>query len=301
MNLQETTFEGAVVAFRTFLSDNGLDEPILWVFQEDTLSREQKTLTYDFWLKLPLPEENESFARMHFELGKRRGFGLGLAAFAQCDEGVCCGFVVPTDEEDAQYMFMGPEHLKFSFITSDMPVAKVVRNDMRWRMLKSFAMHSKPGCFFVYLASKADLQLQRLLALIETYKASVAEAASLFERYRGISVSQLGRARFEGLGNSGFIDPERTIQYHYHGIGLCVEYPDREIDWDFGHNGRMDGFDAWRLLRFAMNGTNDFAEFEQEENLNRVFAEAEQKDLIQRPFQKFQDRLYYLSPRAKQS
>lgn len=115
MTLGDTTFEDAVRAFIAFLADNGMDKPILWVFTEDVYSRKTDKFETDFWLKLPLPADNEKFARRHFELGKRKGFGLALTAFASCDEGLCCSFVVPTDDEDAQYMLMGPEHLKLFF------------------------------------------------------------------------------------------------------------------------------------------------------------------------------------------
>jgi len=102
MTLADTSFDEAKKAFADFLSQNGFDVPILWVFREDVLSRKTDRYEKDFWLKLPLPDENEELARSHFEFGKKQGFGLGLSAFASCPEGLCCSFVVPADDEDAQ-------------------------------------------------------------------------------------------------------------------------------------------------------------------------------------------------------
>ena len=161
MGIAETSFTEAKREFVEFLTANGLTEPILWVFEEDILSRITERFRKDFWLRLPLPQENETFAEMHFELGKRRGFGVALIAFARCDRGLCCSFIVPADDEDAQYMLMGPEHLKYSFISSEMPVAKVVHSGLLWRMMGSLPIIFRAGCHFVYLAKKADLKRER--------------------------------------------------------------------------------------------------------------------------------------------
>ena len=139
------------------------------------------------------------------------------------------------------------------------------------------------------------LDLERLLALIEDYQASVNEAALLFEKHKGIQPNDLARARFEGLSDDGFIDPQKTIEYYYHGIGLCVTYPDKVVDWDFGHDGRMDGFDLHRLWIYAESGTDRFPEFRRKGTLEQAFAEAAGRGFIQKLFRQVQDNLYYLS------
>jgi len=35
-----------------------------------------------------------------------------------------------------------------------------------------------------------------------------------------------------------------------HGIGMEINIDGTKIDFDFGHNGELDGFDAWRLFHF---------------------------------------------------
>lgn len=137
--------------------------------------------------------------------------------------------------------------------------------------------------------------VERLIKMIKEFQANVLEAASLFEKYKGVTQSKLARSRFEGLATDGFLDPEQTIEYYFHGIGLCVTFPNRRIDWDFGLNGRIDGFDAWRLWIFATEGTDNFPEFKQKENLDKVFREAEIQGIIHMPFKNLKDGLHYLS------
>lgn len=138
--------------------------------------------------------------------------------------------------------------------------------------------------------------IERLIEMIHEYQVKILEAASLFEKYKGIVKSELSRSRFEGLPNAGFLDPEQTIEYYFHGIGLCVTFPNRVVDWDFGHNGRLNGFDAWRLWIFATEGTDQFPEFRQKEVLEKTFIEAEIQGIIKKRFENLQDNLYYLSP-----
>lgn len=158
MTLADTSFEDAKKIFTVFLADNGMDARILWVFREDVYSRRTDKFETDFWLKLPLPSENEKLAKHHFEFGKRKGFGLALTAFASCDEGLCCSFVVPTDDEDAQYMLMGPQHLKYSFVSRDMPAAKVVCSKLLWKLFRFLPWWFQSGNHFVYLESKSELR-----------------------------------------------------------------------------------------------------------------------------------------------
>lgn len=40
-------------------------------------------------------------------------------------------------------------------------------------------------------------------------------------------------------------------EYSFHGGGLYAKIENVEIDFDFGENDRVDGFDAWRLWKFA--------------------------------------------------
>jgi Domain of unknown function (DUF6896) len=96
------------------------------------------------------------------------------------------------------------------------------------------------------------------------------------------------------LPREGFLDAGKSIAYSFHGIGCHVALPDGEIDWDFGNEGRLDGFDAWRLWCFAEGGTRLFPEFKNKSVLDKTFAEAISHGMIHRPFKHLQDDLYYL-------
>ena len=41
------------------------------------------------------------------------------------------------------------------------------------------------------------------------------------------------------------------FKFSFHGIGCCAECADFTVDFDFGDDGSIEGFDAFRLARFA--------------------------------------------------
>lgn len=90
----------------------------------------------------------------------------------------------------------------------------------------------------------------RLLRLIRDYQSRVAESLILLER-AGI--------RRPGSALEWVVDdvPQRGelgggARYFKHGYGCAVQTPEWSVDFDFGeHDGRTDGFDAWRLKEFA--------------------------------------------------
>ncbi|MBA4239552.1 MAG: hypothetical protein C0448_02410 [Sphingobacteriaceae bacterium] len=49
--------------------------------------------------------------------------------------------------------------------------------------------------------------------------------------------------------------------YSFHGCGLYAELNGVEIDFDFGDNNRVDGFDAWRLKHFAESKKSIYPNF----------------------------------------
>jgi hypothetical protein len=157
MIIAQTSFDEAVGEFKKFLAENNIPSEILWLFKEDVFSRNVEFHALDFWLKLPLPEENEKLAEKHYEIGRQKNFGLGLSAFALCEGKVCCAVVIPKDKEDSEYMLMSPEYLKFSCVIG-MPVARAVRSSLRWKLFRLLPFKYKQGNFLVYLQSKKDLQ-----------------------------------------------------------------------------------------------------------------------------------------------
>jgi hypothetical protein len=161
MIISETSFAEAVEGFKEFLGGNGLPTEILWVFSEDVFSRNVKFSEREFWLKLPLPEENEKLAERHYKTGQQKNLGVGILAFALCENKICCNLVVSRDAEDSEYLFMSPKYLKFSFI-NDLPIAKAVRNSFRWTIFKLLPFKYRKGNFPDYLESKRNLQFRRV-------------------------------------------------------------------------------------------------------------------------------------------
>jgi len=50
---------------------------------------------------------------------------------------------------------------------------------------------------------------------------------------------------------------EHELAFNFHGIGCLIQQPDATVDFDFGPDGRVGGFDSWRLLQF-LESCNDY-------------------------------------------
>lgn len=161
MIIVETSFPQAVEKFKIFLAENNLPTEILWVFCEDTFSRKTEFYEADFWLKLPLPEENEKLTEKYYKIGQTRNFGVCLSAFALCEKKICCSLVIPKDKKDSEYLFMSPESLKFSFV-KHMPTARVVRSSLMWKIFNLLPFRYRKGNFLVYLQSKDELRFRSI-------------------------------------------------------------------------------------------------------------------------------------------
>lgn len=89
----------------------------------------------------------------------------------------------------------------------------------------------------------------RLRPLIDDYKSTVARAVAALEATgipRPASTTEWvgydvpGRGELVGGG-----------EYVIHGYGCAVRLPDTSVDFDFGDDGQIDGFDWYRLSTFA--------------------------------------------------
>jgi len=157
MSIAETSFADAVKEFKEFLAKNNQPTEILWVFLEDTFARNTNYLENHFWLKLPLPEENEKLAEETYRIGQQKNLGICLMALALCEGKVCCAVIAPKDEETSEHLLMSPEHLKLGYVM-DMPVAKVVKSAFRWKLFRLLPFKYKQRRFSGNLPSKKDLQ-----------------------------------------------------------------------------------------------------------------------------------------------
>ncbi len=90
---------------------------------------------------------------------------------------------------------------------------------------------------------------QHLHRLILDYQASVRTAVELM-RQSGIPLPATN-TDWVGTGIPPRGELDGGIAYFKHGYGCAVKLPAGEVDFDFGEHGEIDGFDAWRLTRFA--------------------------------------------------
>ena len=50
------------------------------------------------------------------------------------------------------------------------------------------------------------------------------------------------------MARGGYVDRYKKHRCTFHGVGCRLQLSrDRIVDWDYGHEGRTDGFDLWRL------------------------------------------------------
>lgn len=85
--------------------------------------------------------------------------------------------------------------------------------------------------------------------LIAAYQSRVLRAAALL-RQSGIPMPETTMQWVtNGISRRGQL--EGGIDYLKHGYGCTVNLADGVIDFDFGPNGELDGFDAGRLTEFA--------------------------------------------------
>jgi len=98
-----------------------------------------------------------------------------------------------------------------------------------------------------------------------------------------------------GLSRTGYLDSKHQHDYFFHGIGCRVGLgPELHIDWDFGHDGRMDGFDVWRLKLFLQERP-ELQRVLPLDTLERSFDEAIRDGAIASPWRAEHDSLYYLT------
>lgn len=96
----------------------------------------------------------------------------------------------------------------------------------------------------------------RLLNLIKDYQNSVRNAVILMYR-SGVQMPYSASA-WQRMDIPGTGVLESGAGYLKHGFGCAVELKSGKVDFDFGANGEIDGFDLWRLVQFANGIWNDY-------------------------------------------
>ncbi len=89
----------------------------------------------------------------------------------------------------------------------------------------------------------------RLQSLIDDYMAAVRRAITELEA-SGIS-RPATTTEWVGFDVPGRGKLTNSGEYFIHGFGCAVRMPDTTVDFDFGDDGQIDGFDWYRLSTFA--------------------------------------------------
>ena len=125
-------FEESLVQFRTFLSDQGYSDNILWVTAEDVLLSRKRLI----YFKESVFLTNDTALRRLFDSAISEAKEILLAALCEFDDKTLCYAWVPADEAEAEYRLM-PKGVKMSVpVNGGRLKAKLVRSQLKWRYLR---------------------------------------------------------------------------------------------------------------------------------------------------------------------
>jgi len=65
----------------------------------------------------------------------------------------------------------------------------------------------------------------------------------------------------------------RGVKYELHGIGCRINLSTGTVDFDYGPNGEINGFDIWRLYIFACERPSKYRKYCDKETIKKEFAE----------------------------
>lgn len=104
-----------------------------------------------------------------------------------------------------------------------------------------------------------------ILTLIHDFLATAAEGVSRVQKEFGAERVRMGPVR-GGFPRFGHLPG--GAEYGFHGIGLFVEVDGVRVNFDFGQDGRYDGFDVWRLWHFAKQSPTKYPAFRSEDHVS---------------------------------
>ena len=108
----------------------------------------------------------------------------------------------------------------------------------------------------------------RLATLINDYISAVSFAVILLEQ-NGIARPESNTAwACNGIPQIGIL--QEGVKSFKHGYGCAVHLKSAPVDFDFGENGEIDGFDIWRLAGFAKGRLDQYG-FKSEKELDVCF------------------------------
>lgn len=122
--------------------------------------------------------------------------------------------------------------------------------------------------------------------LIEDFLLDVSRAEDVMRK--GWAIESPMSFRQHGLARSGSVG---GFKYTFHGIGCRFDFGDHMVDYDYGHAGRTDGFDLWRLKIYGEQ-FDRFKEYAESVRLESDFNEAISEGRIRKSQEPY-DKLYY--------
>lgn len=105
-------------------------------------------------------------------------------------------------------------------------------------------------------------------SLITEYLTQVKKATDLLEVSFGAK-NILGLWRSKKIPQRGPVTA--SVTYELHGIGCRVYLSEICIDFDYGPDGRVDGFDAWPLYMYACELPRRYKKYTNKEFLEHEF------------------------------
>lgn len=130
-----------------------------------------------------------------------------------------------------------------------------------------------------------------LINVIQAYQKEIHDGLEAFER-------QIGRRDLIRAWREGLLEKSGALidgtKYEFHGIGCCLSFNDHEVDFDFSSDSRPDGFDLWRLWRYAKQFPDRFSRYQNKSEVQKDFNELIAASMVVRLFST-ESTLYFLA------
>jgi hypothetical protein len=140
-------FSHALTSWQDLLREEGYSGNVLWIFHEDITWHDGK-----FFIRLPLPEVNQSFVTQLYERGCEKGLGVMLSLFCFIGDDCYCYIWIPKDVREAELALLAG--LKFS-IPSKPPTAQSVLDEHEWRQHTQLGQHQGAATWLNHLPNRS--------------------------------------------------------------------------------------------------------------------------------------------------
>ena len=139
---------------------------------------------------------------------------------------------------------------------------------------------------------------QDLLRLIHMYQLHVLGFVQAFRSRFGVD-DFIGAWRRGEVPRQGTLDDRYETRYEFHGVGGRFSSERDEVDFDFGPDGRYDGFDGWRLWILAQSLPEEYPQFQRHETVESVLGKLVTDGVVVRPRWAPSPHLCYLAESVK--